>query len=152
MHTNKLPCYSMPSFLPTYHLPILVSSDYKIWGDWVLLFEMAQAVLDSGFITCWQLQRWSISPHLDRRKYLTSCPALAGWAAAVQCGPFASTRGTSDYLSCVSYSNSCSASSGSVKKSHRPGSVPQAEPWCAAWHDTDSLAEHRSHWALCDLT
>lgn len=148
LYAHKQAILLLCAFIPsTYNLPILVSSDYKIWGDWALLFEMVQAVLDSGFMTRWQLQWWSCnSPHLDRRKHLTSPHALSGWAAAVQCGTICKAQEESNYLNCVCDSRSCSASCGSGKKSHRLGeSVLQAEPWCAVWHDTDSLTEPWSH-------
>lgn len=95
---------------------------------------------------------WSWSGQ-EEPPHLLSCTGRVSSSHAVW-GLFASARGTTNYVSCVWRSNSCPVSSGSGEKnkSHRLSvSVPQAEPRCAAWCDTDSLKELWSHWALCDL-
>lgn len=155
MHRNKLPCYSAPSFLHTYHLPLLVSFDYEIRGDWALHLEVARAVLDPSFVTRWRGRRRSCtSPRLDRRKHLDSCRGLAERVAATQCGTICGhKRNIWLFELCLLLKQLLRIFWIRKIKSHRlGGSVPQAELWCAVWRDIDSLMEPRSHWALRDLT
>lgn len=99
---------------------------------------------------------WSWSGQ-EEPPHLLSCTGRVSSSHAVL-GPFASARGTTNYVSCVWHSNSCAVSSGSGEKKTQnkqtrrlSRSALQAELRCAAWCDTDSLKEPWSHRALCDL-